>query len=155
VAVRGANFAWQLLLDGLLGRVVPLEIMVPVGEVDVLFVENSGPLEWCSCRGRVSVHPLSDMHDWKLLTMLSLACRAMAQFGIEWNLATWLMFDFAAMTTRVVNTMGIFVRIENAVWCSLLPAIICAVRPLGWLRVHLLEVSHAFVYCRDTAVQKS
>jgi hypothetical protein len=63
--------------------------------------------------------------------MLSLECSAMAQFAIEWNLATQLVFDFAAMTARLVNTMGIFVRIANAVWCSLLPTIICAVRPLG------------------------
>ena len=35
------------MLDALLGRIVPLEIVVAVQEVDVILVEDGGPLEWC------------------------------------------------------------------------------------------------------------
>lgn len=48
VAEGAANLAWKLVLDRLLARVVPLEVMVSVREVDVLLVENGGPLERCS-----------------------------------------------------------------------------------------------------------
>jgi hypothetical protein len=50
------------VLDGLLGRVVPLEIVVAVGEVDVVLVEDSGPLEWCGCGVLV---PRQDTSDYK------------------------------------------------------------------------------------------
>jgi hypothetical protein len=49
VAKGAADLARKLVLDGLLGRVVPLEVMVAVGEVDVILVEDSGPLEGCGC----------------------------------------------------------------------------------------------------------
>lgn len=48
VAVRAAHFAGQLVLDALRGGVVPLEVVVAVGEVDVLLVEDGRPLEGCS-----------------------------------------------------------------------------------------------------------
>lgn len=48
VAEGAANLAGKLVLNGLLARVVPLEVMVSVREVDVLLVENGGPLERCS-----------------------------------------------------------------------------------------------------------
>jgi hypothetical protein len=54
VAVGAANFAGELVLDRLLGRVIPLEVVMAVGEVDVLLVEDGGPLEWCSCEVLVS-----------------------------------------------------------------------------------------------------
>jgi hypothetical protein len=37
------------VLGGFGGRVVPLEVVVAVLEVDVVFVEDGGPLEWCGC----------------------------------------------------------------------------------------------------------
>ena len=49
VAVRAAHFAGQLVLDALVGGVVPLEVMVAVEEVDVLFVKDGGPLEGRGC----------------------------------------------------------------------------------------------------------
>ena len=49
MAVRAADFAWELVLDGLLSGVVPFEVVVAVGEVDVCLMEDSGPLERCSC----------------------------------------------------------------------------------------------------------
>lgn len=55
MAVRAAYFAWELVLDGLLGGVVPFEIVVAVGEVDVCLVKNGGPLERCSCEALILV----------------------------------------------------------------------------------------------------
>jgi hypothetical protein len=49
------------VLDGLLSRVVPLEIVVAIGEVDVVLVEDSGPLEWCGCGVLV---PRQDIWDY-------------------------------------------------------------------------------------------
>jgi hypothetical protein len=54
VAERAADLARQLVFGGFGGRVVPLEVVVTVFEVDVVFVENGGPLEWCGC-GRISI----------------------------------------------------------------------------------------------------
>jgi hypothetical protein len=48
MAVRTADLARQLVLDRLLRRVVPLEVVVAVGEVDVVFVEDGRPLKGCS-----------------------------------------------------------------------------------------------------------
>jgi hypothetical protein len=48
VAERTADLARQLVLGGFGGRVVPLEVVVAVFEVDVVFVEDGGPLEGCS-----------------------------------------------------------------------------------------------------------
>ena len=48
VAEGTADLAGQLVLGGFGGRVVPLEVVVAVFEVDVVFVEDGGPLERCS-----------------------------------------------------------------------------------------------------------
>lgn len=37
---------------GLLRRLVPAEIVVAASEVDILFMEDGGPLEWCSYMGK-------------------------------------------------------------------------------------------------------
>jgi hypothetical protein len=37
------------VLDRLLGRVVPLQVVVAVGEVDVFLVEDGSPLEGSGC----------------------------------------------------------------------------------------------------------
>jgi hypothetical protein len=49
MAVGAADFAGELVLDRLLSGVVPLKVVVAIGEVDVILVEDSGPLEGCSC----------------------------------------------------------------------------------------------------------
>jgi hypothetical protein len=49
VAERTADLAGQLVLGGFGGRVVPLEVVVAVFEVDVVFVEDGGPLERGGC----------------------------------------------------------------------------------------------------------
>ena len=43
------NLAGQLVDVGLLAAVIPDQIIVAMGEVDILLVEDGGPLEWCSC----------------------------------------------------------------------------------------------------------
>ena len=49
VAERAADLARQLVFGGFGGRVVPLKVVVAVFEVDVVFVEDGGPLEGCGC----------------------------------------------------------------------------------------------------------
>ena len=44
-AVRTAHFAGEVVADVFVGRVVPAEVVVAVGEVDVGFVEDGGVLE--------------------------------------------------------------------------------------------------------------
>jgi hypothetical protein len=50
VTEGAAHLARKLVLDGLVSGVVPLKVVVAVGEVDVLLVEDSSPLEGCSYR---------------------------------------------------------------------------------------------------------
>ena len=68
-----------------LGRLVPAEVVVAVGEVDVVFVEDGGPLKGCSC---VKCQPTQNRQGdgegegeqrWSR-TMQLLTCRAMAVF---------------------------------------------------------------------------
>ena len=49
VAVLASHFAGEHVLVALGCGIVPLEIVVPVLEVDVGFVEDGGPLEGCGC----------------------------------------------------------------------------------------------------------
>ena len=44
-AVGAADFAGKLVNAGLFGRLVPAEVVVAVGEVDVFLVEDGAPLE--------------------------------------------------------------------------------------------------------------
>lgn len=46
VAEGTAHFARELVRDGFAGWVVPFEGVVAVSKVDVVFVEDGGPLEW-------------------------------------------------------------------------------------------------------------
>lgn len=47
-AISTADLARQLMYRGLFRALIPTEIMVTVCKVDVIFVKDSGPLEWCS-----------------------------------------------------------------------------------------------------------
>jgi hypothetical protein len=49
VAERAANLAWQFMLGGLFRRIVPFEVVVAVGEVDIFLVKDRCPLKRCSC----------------------------------------------------------------------------------------------------------
>ena len=66
-----------------LGRLVPAEVVVAVGKVDVVFVEDGGPLEGGSC---VKCQPTQNRQGdgrreqrWSRTVQL-LTCRAMAVF---------------------------------------------------------------------------
>lgn len=54
-AVGAADLAGQLVDAGFLGALVPAEVVVAVGEVDVVLVEDGGPLEGGTWRAPVSV----------------------------------------------------------------------------------------------------
>ena len=43
--VGATDFAWELVFGGLLGGVIPGQLVVAFGEVDVFFVEDGGPLK--------------------------------------------------------------------------------------------------------------
>lgn len=45
MAVIAADFAGEAVLGGFRAGVVPFEVVVAIGEVDVFFVEDGGPLE--------------------------------------------------------------------------------------------------------------
>lgn len=47
VAEGTPHFARQLVLVGLCCGIIPLKIVMAMREVDVVFVENGGPLERC------------------------------------------------------------------------------------------------------------
>lgn len=49
MAVRAANLAGKLVFDGLVGGIIPFQIVVAISEVDVFLVENGSPLERRSC----------------------------------------------------------------------------------------------------------
>jgi hypothetical protein len=83
VAERAADLARQLVFGGFGGRVVPLEVVVAVFEVDVVFVEDGGPLERCGCESlsQISITSMA-VFPLRRHTMLSLASSAMAQFAV-------------------------------------------------------------------------
>lgn len=47
VTERTPDLAGKLVLDALVGRVVPFKIVMAVRKVDVVLVEDGSPLEWC------------------------------------------------------------------------------------------------------------
>jgi len=47
MAERATNFAGQFMRNALFGRIVPLQVMMTMQEIDVLLVEDSRPLERC------------------------------------------------------------------------------------------------------------
>lgn len=50
VAVRAADFAGNFVLDAFVGRVVPFQVVMAVGEVDVFLVKDGCPLEGSGLR---------------------------------------------------------------------------------------------------------
>jgi len=50
MAKGATNFAGKLVGDGFGGWIVPLEIVVAFGEINVGFMENRGPLKGCGYR---------------------------------------------------------------------------------------------------------
>lgn len=105
------------MLDGFLGWVVPLEVMVAVGEVDVLLVEDGGPLEGCGC----GVLGRRGWGKCERQTMLGLASGAMAQLAVERLSPAQLVLDLAAMAVGLVFDVEVLALVVDAVGWALLP----------------------------------
>jgi hypothetical protein len=126
VAEGTAHLAGQLVLGGFGGRVVPLEVVVAVFEVDVVFVEDGGPLERCSWK-RVSIFNLIDGSDFfcssRGHTMLGLASGAVAQFAVQRLLSANLILDFATVASRLVAGFEVLIGVVEAVRGFCLPVV--------------------------------
>ena len=116
MAEAAPHFAWQLVLVALGRWVIPLQIMVSVGEIDVVLLEDGSPLEWCG--------------------MLRLACSATAQFRSQWLVTAELILHLAAMAVGCVLGFEMLILVVDAVWRSELPLL------LLW---HLVHVRLIFV----------
>lgn len=71
------------MFGGFRGWVVPLEVVVAMFEVDVVLVEDGGPLEWSGWEMLESTFLITRSLSRKTRhTMLSLTSGAMAQFAV-------------------------------------------------------------------------
>jgi len=128
VAEGAADFAGQLVLGGFRGRVVPLEVVVAVLEVDVFFVEDGGPLERSSWIGWL-VSGFLCMHVWsrdlvgRRHTMLGLASSAMAQLAVQWLCSAKLVLDLATMASSLVASLKVVVGVVELVGRLGLPVV--------------------------------
>lgn len=75
-AVGTANLAWQLVNTGLLRALVPTQIVMAVGEIDVVFVKDGRPLERCTFIASSEQARVSSIE--KDRTVKFLACCTMA-----------------------------------------------------------------------------
>jgi len=75
--------------------------MVSVGEVDVVLVEDGGPLERCG--------------------VLGLASSAMAQLGVKRLLSAQLVLDLATVAAGLVSSLEVLVGLVDLVRSTLLP----------------------------------
>ena len=147
VAKTAADFAREGVFHGLRRRVVPFEVMVAVAKVDVVFVEDGGPLERCGCsNSHKSVFKSSQEVRTKgkceqQPTMLCLTRRAVAQFTIQRFGSTQFVFHFTTMTTSRVASFEMLIGLVDSVWCPFLPilrlglGVGLAVQVLGTRRV--------------------
>ena len=58
-AVSARDLAGKLVLCGLFSGLVPAEVVVAVSEVDVVFVEDGGPLERGGCMKEITLAIIS------------------------------------------------------------------------------------------------
>lgn len=68
MAIRTSYLAWQLVPGGLLGRIVPLQVVVAMHEVNVFLVKDCCPLKGSRCRivsqmQRKSIEPRNNIVD--------------------------------------------------------------------------------------------
>lgn len=149
VAVVAAHFAGQFVLDALLRRVVPLEVVVAVHEVYIVLVEDGGPLEGSGCEGilfsklilrNMSIDILFSLRmggGWAMLTMLRLTSSAMTQLRIQRLLTTELVLDLAAMAAGLVARLEVLIGLAQAVGRAVLPVVLALLRlALGFVGVH-------------------
>jgi len=77
--------------------------MVAVCEVDIVFVENCGPLE----RSRMEL----------------LASMAMAILRVQGLLPAQLILDLAAMTAALIANFEVWIGVVHAVWSPVFPGV--------------------------------
>jgi len=97
-AVVAFDFAREFVLGGLGTAVVPAEVVVAFGEVDVAFLEDGRPLEGCSVK--------------------YLASRAMAKLSIQRPVPTQLELHPSTMTSSFIF------RVESLSFIRFLPSLI-------------------------------
>jgi hypothetical protein len=108
------------VLDRLLRGVVPLEVVVTVGEVDVVLVEDGCPLEGCSYN--LSVCREKGVMRSSKLTVLCLTCCAMAELAVERLTTAQLVLNLTAVAVGfVLDIKVINLLVVHAVRWALLP----------------------------------
>jgi len=107
-------FAWELMGGTFGAAVVPAEIVVAFGEIDVAFLEDSSPLEWCS--------------------MKYLTSRAMTILSVQRLLPTQLILHTSTMTSSLIqhvetfpSILSIIIFIVDLVWLSEFPVVMFAI----------------------------
>jgi len=105
-AESAGDFARKFVFDALFGRLVPAEVVDAVGEVDVGFVEDCGPLEGCPVE--------------------SLAGCAMTVLGIKRYLSAQLVLDPSAVTTAFPHRMKVLVLPMDFIWLLVFPLVVLA-----------------------------
>lgn len=91
-----------------------------VGEVDVFFVENGGPLEGCSCTDYQHVFKCETA---RVNTVQLLASLAMAVFRVEGLLSAQLVLDLPTVTATMVSHLEVGVVVVHFVRCTELPLV--------------------------------
>jgi hypothetical protein len=127
VAVRAAHLARKFVSNGFGARIVPFQVVVAVDKVDVCFVENGCPLEWCRCFvTTILVRNPSFSRGFNSglgedLTMLGLTGSTMAQFTIQRRIPAQLILHPLTMTVSRIHSLKIFALLMDAIWGLCLP----------------------------------
>jgi len=96
--------------------VVPGQVVMTVGEVDVGFVKDSCPLKWCAVQ--------------------SLASCAVTVLCCQWFLPTQLILDLPAMALSFPLDRKFVIVFVDAVWLSVFPLILFSI--VGYTRLLLM-----------------
>lgn len=107
MAVGTGDFAGELVFCCFFLTVVPEEVVVPVGEVYVGFVEDAGPLETC--------------------TVQLLTSPTMAKLAIQRRLSTQLIRDSPTMTAAIIDGIGLLVIFVDGVGGFEFPLVVLAI----------------------------
>ena len=117
--VGTADFAGELVHGGLVRALVPAQVVMAVGEVDVVFVKDGCPLERCSCR----TVRRSLSQETVVLAVYLLTRRAMTEFRVQWLFSAQLVLDSLAMTASLVADVEVWIVVVDLVRGSELPLI--------------------------------
>jgi hypothetical protein len=123
-AIGAGDFAGKVVRDVFVGRIIPAEIMVPVGEVDVGFVKDYCPL--------------------KTRSMQSLASSAMTILRRQRFLPTQLILDLPAMASRIPHRFEVGIVLVDLVRLAVLPLVFFAIGGRSCLVLMLACVSFLF-----------